>query len=89
MVPSPWAGAGLHLPQPKMLEDLFNHFPIFDESDDPHLTLAFGIGQGINLNSLFTSNHKIRCLAVIMYQLSGHPGSFILSMYKPSLEQSI
>ena len=41
--------SGLHLPQPKMLEDLFDHFPIFDEGDDSHLTLAFGSGQGINL----------------------------------------
>ena len=72
-----------------MLEDLFNHFLIFDESDDPHLPLRFGIGQGINLNSLFTSNHKIQYLAAIMYRLSGHPGSFILSMYRPSLAQSI
>jgi hypothetical protein len=32
-----------------MLEDLLDHFLIFDESDDSHLTLAFGTGQGINL----------------------------------------
>ncbi len=40
---------GLHLLQPKMLEDLLDHFFIFDESDDSHLALAFGTGQGINL----------------------------------------
>jgi hypothetical protein len=33
----------------KMLENLFDHFLIFDESDDSHLTLALGAGQGINL----------------------------------------
>jgi hypothetical protein len=32
-----------------MLEDLLDHFFIFDESDDSHLPLAFGTGQGINL----------------------------------------
>jgi hypothetical protein len=32
-----------------MLEDLFNHFLIFDECDDSHLTLALGASQGINL----------------------------------------
>jgi hypothetical protein len=32
-----------------MLEDLFDHFLIFDESDDSHLTLALRAGQGINL----------------------------------------
>jgi hypothetical protein len=32
-----------------MRENLFDHFLIFDESDDSHLTLALGAGQGINL----------------------------------------
>ena len=41
--------SGLRLPQPKMLEDLFDHFLIFDENDDSHLTLALGAGQGIHL----------------------------------------
>jgi len=31
-----------------MLEDFFDHFLIFDESDDSHLTTALGTGQGIN-----------------------------------------
>jgi hypothetical protein len=29
-----------------MLEDLFGHFLIFDESDDSYLTTALGIAQG-------------------------------------------
>jgi hypothetical protein len=29
-----------------MLEDLFDHFLIFDESDDSHLTTALGTAQG-------------------------------------------
>jgi hypothetical protein len=35
-----------------MLEDLFDHFLIFDESDDSHLTTALRTGQGINLIDL-------------------------------------
>jgi hypothetical protein len=38
-----------------MLEDLLDHFFIFDESDDSHLPLAFGTGQGINLINFFES----------------------------------
>jgi hypothetical protein len=30
-----------------MLEDLFDHFLIFDESDDSYLTTALGTGQGL------------------------------------------
>jgi hypothetical protein len=32
-----------------MPENLLDHFFIFDESDDSHLTLALRAGQGINL----------------------------------------
>jgi hypothetical protein len=38
--------SGLHLPQPKMLEDLFDHFPIFDEGDDSRLTWHLGQVRG-------------------------------------------
>jgi hypothetical protein len=32
-----------------MPENLLDHFLIFDESDNSHLTLALGAGQGIHL----------------------------------------
>ena len=32
-----------------MLEDLFDHSLIFDESDDSRLPLGFGAGQGVHL----------------------------------------
>ena len=35
-----------------MLEDLFNHLLILDETDDFHLSLTLGAGQGGNLIDL-------------------------------------
>lgn len=42
-----------------MLEDLFNHVLILDESEDAHLTLTFRTGQGINLIDLLNQPRPI------------------------------
>jgi len=38
--------SGLPLPESRMLEDLFDHFLILDESDDSYLTAALGTVRG-------------------------------------------
>ena len=45
-------GAGLHTPESKMLEDLFDHLLILVETDDLHPPLAFGATQGVHLIDL-------------------------------------
>jgi hypothetical protein len=44
-----WAGFTLHLPYPKMLQDLFADSFIFNKGDDSHRSLALGTSKWINL----------------------------------------
>ena len=67
-----------------MLEDLFDHLLIFDESEDSHLTLALGAGQGINLINLLNQPHPILTIfpgGTLRFQNAWHP--FILALFLP------
>jgi hypothetical protein len=67
-----------------MLEDLFDHFLIFDESDDSHLTLAFGTGQGINLKHFLNQPRPILSIflgGTFWLQDAWYP--FILALFLP------
>ena len=41
-----WSGFALHLPQTKMLEDLFDDIVVFNKGDRSHRPLASPISRG-------------------------------------------
>ena len=47
-----WRGSGLHLPEVKMLEELFDDLPILNKTEDLLLFLALGTGQGVHIIDL-------------------------------------
>jgi hypothetical protein len=67
-----------------MPEHLFNHLVILDESEDSHLALAPGAGQGINLINPLNQPRPILPIFLggsLRLQNAGYP--FILALFLP------
>jgi hypothetical protein len=43
------AGGGFNEPQPQVLQDGLDDFPVFDDADEPHDSPTLRTGQGIDL----------------------------------------
>ena len=57
---SPWErGSGLWDLKAKMLEDLFDHLLILDETDDLHPPLTFRAGQWVHLINLLNKPGQV------------------------------